>query len=115
MTSDHQITITPFDSSITVSAGDTNVATTERALVLQESGYPPRYYIPLGDVVGSTCQGSDTSTHCHFKGDAAYYNVVTSDSVITDAAWCYRDPIPSVAEIKNHLSFNDNLVTVQFS
>lgn len=115
MTNDHLITITPFDGTISVSAGDTNVATSERALVLRESGYPPRYYIPLSDVIANTCQGSDTATHCHFKGDATYYNVVTNDNVIIDAAWCYADPIPSVVEIKSHLSFDDNLVTVQFS
>lgn len=115
MTNDHQITITPFDGTITVSAGDTNVATSERAFVLRESGYPPRYYIPLNDVIASTCQGSDTATHCHFKGDATYFNVVTDDNVIIDAAWCYRDPVPEVVEIKSHLSFDENLVTVQFS
>lgn len=113
--SDHQITIIPFDGIITVTADDTKVVTSERALELRESGYPPRYYIPLSDVAPDTCQGSDTSTHCPFKGDAAYFNVVTRDSVIIDAAWCYRTPIPSVAEIGNHLCFDDSLVTVQFS
>lgn len=115
MTNDHLITITPYDGTISVRAGTTEVATSEKALILRESGYPPRYYIPLSDIDASACQGSDTSTHCHFKGDAAYFNVVTDDQVILDAAWCYRTPIDSVSEIRNHLSFDDNLVTVSLS
>ncbi len=112
---DHLITITPFDGTITVTVGDSQIATSERALVLRESGYPPRYYMPQSDVAPGTYQGSDTSTHCHFKGDTSYFNVVTDNSVILDAAWSYQSPIPSVAEIGNHLCFDDNLVTVQFS
>ncbi|NEE27273.1 DUF427 domain-containing protein, partial [Streptomyces sp. SID7982] len=44
---------------------------------------------------------SDTSTHCPFKGDAAYWSRPGAD----DLVWAYPDPKPEVAAIKDHFCF----------
>src|SRR3954462_11523670 len=44
---DHPITVTPTEAPVVVKAGDRVIASTERALTLQESTYPAVQYVPL--------------------------------------------------------------------
>ena len=50
MASGHQITITPTDEHVEVFLGGEKLASSDRAVVLAETGLPDRYYLPAGDV-----------------------------------------------------------------
>ena len=50
MTSGHTVTITPSDAHVEVRLDGELLAKTDKALRLDETGLPPRYYIPKGDV-----------------------------------------------------------------
>lgn len=109
---DHPITVTKNPARVTVKVGDTVVADTTAALVLQESNYPPVQYVPLADVDQSLLTATATSTYCPFKGDASYYTLTTPSGELTDVIWTYREPYDAVAEIADHVAFYPNKVEV---
>jgi uncharacterized protein (DUF427 family) len=109
---DHPITVEPSDARIRVTAGDTVIADTTRALALQESTYPVAYYVPIEDVDSAVLRRTDTETYCPYKGDASYYSVVATAGEIADAVWEYQQPYDAVASIHGHVAFYPDRVAV---
>lgn len=83
------------------------VAESEEALVLHESGYPPRFYFPMKDVRLDLLTPSQKRTHCPHKGDAIYWTLRVGALEAADALWAYPEPLPEVAEIAGHACFTD--------
>jgi uncharacterized protein (DUF427 family) len=108
----HPITIEPAAERVTVRVGDAVIADTTSALRLQEARYRPVYYIPLADVDQALLKRTDSRTHCPYKGDAAYYSILTPDGEIRDAIWTYETPYPAVAAIASHVAFYPNRVEI---
>src|ERR1044072_3885185 len=102
---DHPITVEKNPARVVVRVGDQVVADTTAALELRESTYPAVQYVPLADVDPAALKESDTTTYCPYKGDAAYYTLVTAAGEHEDAVWTYRAPYPAVAEIADHVAF----------
>ena len=50
------------------------------------------------------------STHCPYKGDASYFNIVADGLTAENAVWSYERPFPAMGEIKEHLAFFPNRV-----
>lgn len=50
------------------------------------------WYFPPSSIKQEFYQPSDTHTHCPWKGDASYYNVVVAEQINQDAAWFYPEP-----------------------
>lgn len=46
-----------------------------------------------------------THTRCYWKGTASYYSIKVGEKVNPDAAWCYPDPSPAAAAIKDRIAF----------
>lgn len=84
------------------------IAETTRPLVLFESGFAPRWYVPREDVDSSALSPSPFQTFCPYKGLASYYNVGDHRKV----AWSYTKAWPEVARISNLLSFDQDLIDV---
>ncbi|MDI2130412.1 DUF427 domain-containing protein [Yinghuangia seranimata] len=78
---------------VRVEVGGVVVAESGSPRVLFETGLPARYYLPKGDVRMELLEGTDTSTHCPYKGDAEYWSVRVGDRVYADVAWSYPEPI----------------------
>lgn len=108
----HPITVTPTGTRVLVKAGDTVVADTTRALTLQESTYPPVYYVPVADVDPARLRPSEHRTYCPYKGDASYHSLAGPDGELTDAVWTYHEPYEAVAAIKDHVAFYPNKVQI---
>lgn len=111
----HPITVEPSAGQVRVRAGDTVVADTAKSLTLQEASYPPVAYVPLSAIDPALLKPSDTETYCPYKGDASYYDLVTPEGVIKDAAWTYAEPYESVADIAGHLAFYPDKVVITVS
>ena len=62
-------------------------------------------YFPASDVVAEHLVGSDTHSHCPWKGDASYYSVAAGGETNIDAAWYYPQPLEAAAAIKDHVAF----------
>ncbi|AYL38401.1 MULTISPECIES: DUF427 domain-containing protein [Streptomyces] len=101
MTTGHRITIEASDARVRVVHGGQVLAESDRALVLRETGCPPRYYIPPRDVRLDLLTPSETHTYCPFKGTASYWSLPDA----ADLVWAYPEPKPDVAGIKDHLCF----------
>ncbi len=50
MTDGHRITISPLDAHVVVSLAGEKIASSDRAVALDETGLPTRYYLPREDV-----------------------------------------------------------------
>jgi uncharacterized protein (DUF427 family) len=109
---DHPITVTPSQQRVTVTFGDRVIASTDQALVLQESTYPPAYYLPLDAVEADVLEPTSHETYCPFKGDASYYTLADGETVAENAVWSYVTPYESVSEIAGHVAFYPNQVEI---
>jgi uncharacterized protein (DUF427 family) len=101
VTAGHRISIEESGRQVRVVRDGRELARTDRALVLRETGCPPRYYIPPEDVRLDLLTPSATTTHCPFKGTASYWSVPDA----ADLVWAYPDPKPGVERIRDHLCF----------
>jgi uncharacterized protein (DUF427 family) len=104
----HRIDIRRTSRHLVVRAGDRVVADTTNPVVLYESGFAPRWYVPRGDVVAESLTAVDLQTFCPYKGIASYYDI----DDIRHAAWSYRAPLEDVAAIGDLVSFEPDRVDV---
>jgi uncharacterized protein (DUF427 family) len=110
MTDGHRITIAPLDGHVEVSLGGQQVASSDRAVALDETGLPTRYYLPRADVRTDLLRRTDRSTTCPFKGEASYWSALIGDEVHDDIVWSYETPIPAAAGIAGLLCFYNERV-----
>ena len=107
-----KITLTPVQGLTVARAGGAVIAETQSALRLEEDGYPPVLYFPLGDAI-AFCDPSETRTTCPHKGEAQYFHVNTKSGQILDAAWSYETPLSAVEAIAGHIAFGHEKVAVE--
>ena len=101
----HPIAIAPAEHRVQITHAGRVIADTRRALALKEATYPIVHYIPREDVDMSVLSRTGHSTHCPYKGDAAYYTIEISDRSAENAIWTYETPFPAVVDIAGHLAF----------
>jgi uncharacterized protein (DUF427 family) len=104
----HRIDIRRTSRHVVVRAGDRVVADTSNPLVLYESGFAPRWYVPRADVVAEALTPVELQTFCPYKGIASYYDI----DGIRQAAWSYRAPFDEMAAIGDLVSFEPDKVEV---
>ena len=102
---DHPIVIHPVGGTVKVTVSDRRVATSTRALRLEEKGYPPVFYIPREDVDMSLLVRTTHYSYCPYKGDCTYFSIPVGGTKSEYAVWTYEDPYEAVASIKDHLAF----------
>lgn len=104
----HRIDVRRTSRHLLVRAGDRVVAETSNPLVLYESGFAPRWYVPRADVVNDELTPNEHQTFCPYKGIASYYDVDDTQ----DAAWSYRAPLAEMGAIGDLVSFEPDRVEV---
>ena len=110
---DHPITIERSPFHVVVRSGSAVIAETDGALEMREASYPSVLYVPLDDVDQRHLRRSEHHTWCPYKGEASYYDIVDGDRTdLTAAAWYYDDHFPAVADIKAHVAFYPDRVTI---
>ncbi len=101
----HRIEIEPGSDRVRVMFAGEVVADTRRALILHETGLPPRPYIPPEDVRQEFLTATATHTRCPYKGEASYWSIRVNGRQAEDAVWGYLDPIADCAAIKGYFCF----------
>ena len=104
----HRIDIRQTTRDLTVHAGEQLIAQTRTALVLHESGFAPRWYVPRGDVDDAALHPVDRQTFCPYKGLCSYYDIGAAHQ----AGWSYREPYREAERIGDFISFEPDKVTV---
>lgn len=80
------------------------VVDTDRAKMLHETGHLPTYYVPEEDVSWDLLRKTDHTTHCPFKGDAAYWSVIVGDREAENAVWSYPEPLEQSPWLAGYVS-----------
>ena len=84
-------------------AGET-IVDARQPMLLHESHHIPVYYFNQADMRMDLLSPTSHTTHCTFKGDAAYWTLRVGAKVAENAVWGYPDPYDEVAEIKDHVA-----------
>jgi uncharacterized protein (DUF427 family) len=105
----HRIDIRRTSRHLVVTDGQRIVADTTRPVVLYESGFAPRWYVPRADVDATALVAADGQTFCPYKGLASYYDIGGRRG----AAWSYPAAWPEVDRIAGYVSFEPDRIDVQ--
>ncbi len=105
----HRIDIRQTSRRLVVREGDRVVVDTRRPLVLYESGFAPRWYVPRGEIDAAALVPVEHQTFCPYKGLCSYYDVGEARR----AAWSYPEAYSEVGRISNLISFEPDLVAVE--
>ena len=101
----HRVDVRGSSRPVSVSAGGETIAESANAMVLSETGFPNRFYIPMDDVRRDLLEPTDESTHCPYKGDARYWSVKVGELTLENAAFSYTDPFDDARQVAGYVSF----------
>lgn len=115
----HRVETRPSSARVRVSYQGEVIADTRDAVELHESTGegkktvgPVVYYIARKDVCMDRLARSNHSTHCPFKGDAAYFSIVGGAE---NAVWSYETPYDEMLAIKERLAFYPDKFAIELS
>ena len=112
MTSDSPIVIEPHPGRVTVRFNGQVIVDTQRALSLREGRYDAVLYLPREDANMSLLSRTSRTTHCPYKGDAAYFSIEVDGQRAENAVWTYEAPKAEMAPIAGHLAFYPQRVEI---
>ncbi len=112
MSGGHTIDIAAGDAHVEVRVGDRLLASTDRPVLLAETGLPTRYYLPREDVRMDLLTPTSFHTTCPFKGEASYWSLELDGETHDGIVWSYEDPIPGSEGIAGLLSFYPERVEI---
>jgi len=105
-----RVDILPSTRHVQVVLGGVIIADTHRPLLLLETGLPIRYYISEQDILMDYLESTETTSHCPYKGTAAYWSASIGERVFKDIVWSYHEPLPECIPIAHYLSFYNERV-----
>ncbi len=105
MSQGHTISISPSAAHVEVRLDGEVLAASDQALRLDETGLPPRYYIPKDDVRMDLLESTSFHTTCPFKGEASYWSATVGGTRHDGVVWGYETPIAGAEAIGGYLSF----------
>jgi len=109
---DHPITIQPAAKRWRAAFAGHVIADSDNALVLREASLGPVVYFPREDVAMEYMSRTDRSTHCPYKGDAAYFTLLMDGQFAENAVWSYEAPFPAMDAIAGRVAFYADRVEV---
>jgi len=84
--------VDPSSEHVVVTHGGLVVADTTASVRVLETSHPPTYYLPAADFAEGVLRPGQGASWCEWKGQAAYYDLVTPSAVAPRAAWTYPTP-----------------------
>src|SRR4029078_951428 len=101
----HRVEVSRSSRHVRVAVAGTVVAETDRPLLLVETGLPPRWYIPRGDVRFELLTPTPTRSTCPYKGGARYFTATIDGEAHDDVVWTYPAPWPECPKIEQAMCF----------
>jgi uncharacterized protein (DUF427 family) len=62
-------------------------------------------YFPADLVKWEYLKDGDRQYTCPWKGKTKYHDIVIGDTVYSNSAWSYPDPLPAAMYFKGHVAF----------
>ncbi|MGH3371126.1 MAG: DUF427 domain-containing protein [Nocardioidaceae bacterium] len=100
----HRLLFDPFPRRVRALFAGETVLDTTRGMLVHESNLLPQLYVPREDVDTDLLQATDHTTHCPFKGDAAYWSLVAGDRTAENALWAYPEPLDAASWLRGYLA-----------
>lgn len=100
----HHITLNDEPRLVEISVDGEVLASSSNAVVLVETGLPPRHYFPRDDVRMERLTSTTTETVCPFKGSASYWSLDDGEGH-RDLVWSYESPIEGMEGITGLVCF----------
>jgi uncharacterized protein (DUF427 family) len=97
---------------VRISVDGVTLADSHSPRILFETGLPPRYYLPIGDLRTDLLRPSDSQSHCPYKGTAAYWSIEIEGRRYEDLVWIYRTPLPESQKIAGLACFYNEKVDI---
>jgi len=110
----HRLVFQTDQRRIRALVGGVVVLDTVRAHLLHESGLMPVVYAPEDDFADGVWAESTTSTHCPFKGDAAYRSLHVDGTTVDDLQWRYSNPLAPSSWLTGFAALDTDKVDVWF-
>jgi uncharacterized protein (DUF427 family) len=104
----HRIDIRGTSRRLLARSGERILADTRRPVVLYESGFAPRWYVPRADIDESALTPNSVQTFCPYKGICSYYDIGNAQR----AAWSYREAFAEVERVSDLISFEPDKILV---
>jgi uncharacterized protein (DUF427 family) len=101
----HKLLMQEFPRRIRAVFGGQTVVDTTRAMLLHETGLPPRVYVPIDDIRADLIQPTEHHTYCPFKGTASYWTVTAGDQRAENAIWSYPEPNQEASWLQGYAGF----------
>jgi uncharacterized protein (DUF427 family) len=100
----HRLLFDPFPRRVRAMFDGQIVLDTTCGMLLHESNLLPQLYVPREDVNTNLLRATDHTTHCPFKGDAAYWSLVAEQRTADNAVWAYPEPTDAAAWLRGYLA-----------
>lgn len=81
-------------------------------MLLFETDFPTRYYLPREDVDHGALEPTSNESLCPYKGVADEHWSVTGQPEATDVVWSYSAPLAAVAKVASLMAFYNELVDI---
>lgn len=107
---DYRVDIHRRRNRVTATLDGKELGRTDHPLLVDEQDHGLVFYFPKSDVNFDLLRPiPDYHTRCPWKGKASYWSLVDG---IDPIVWSYEDPLPEVIQLKDHVAFYQNIVTV---
>ncbi len=106
--------VEPVSDRIRVIFTGVLIAQTARAFRVLETSHPPTIYIPPDDIRPGALRATKRRSHCEWKGQARYFDVLANSMRAEGAAWSYAKPSPGYEAIKGYVAFYPQLMDACF-
>ena len=63
------------------------------------------HYFPPDSIDRRFFAPSDRRTHCSWKGEARYFDIIVDGKTNPAAAWFYPDPMQAASQIRDRIAF----------
>jgi len=100
----HRLLLDPFPRRVRAIFGGEPVLDSTRGMLLHESNLLPQLYVPRDDVNEDLLRATGHSTHCPFKGDAAYWSLVVGDRTAENVVWAYPEPTAAAEWLRGYVA-----------
>ena len=101
----YKIELEQISKTIKIKWSNKIIAESNECIILHEEAHSQVYYFPPISIKEKYFFRTDLATHCHYKGNAAYWTLSFKDTLAENAVWAYPYPYKNLLKIKDYYAF----------